>query len=416
MSGGGERSWTCCREGLSVSGGCARGENHVFKVGDVKRLAGMWQWIRTYPELEPPEIELSPTQQKKKAGRKIARAFSLDCEMCYTTLGMELIRLTLVGFPNAKTVLDALVRPKGEILDLNTRYSGVGAREYINAKPYSRSLVVGDRTDGAVLGIFPSPEAAREEVISFLRGEAMPSQEMDSDRRGKEEEEGVSVLIGHALENDLNVLRICHEFIVDTCILFPHSRGFPVRNKLSWIAEKVLNWKIQADASIFPTQGVEGGEGGSVGHDSAIDARCAGELVRSRIKEVAKKEGAGVGGGRSKGGENKPLLAPGRIRGGNSGGAGGIKYDGVARFIQRERERQGQESVNAMGVDGKGTAKDTFNDALSKDLDRFRDKEKEKKQDTAGTGQAVGVGVGGGKQKRRRGVFCESDGEGELEG
>jgi RNA exonuclease 1 len=41
-----------------------------------------------------------------------------------------------------------------------------------------------------------------------------------------------TVLIGHALDNDMRALRMVHKHIVDTIVLFPHNSGAPFRRKL----------------------------------------------------------------------------------------------------------------------------------------------------------------------------------------
>lgn len=82
-------------------------------------------------------------------------------------------------------------------------------------------------------------------------------------------------LIGHALENDLNAVRIIHPTIIDTVLLYPHPRGLPIRHGLKYLAKTYLEKDIQM--------------GGAQGHDSKEDARAAGDLVRFRVAEKWKR-------------------------------------------------------------------------------------------------------------------------------
>ena len=47
--------------------------------------------------------------------------YAMDCEMCYTTAGLELTRVSIVDM-SLKPVLESIVVPPHPIVDYNTRY------------------------------------------------------------------------------------------------------------------------------------------------------------------------------------------------------------------------------------------------------------------------------------------------------
>ncbi|KAF3490749.1 RNA exonuclease 3 [Arthroderma uncinatum] len=232
--------YPCCKETVGTSPGCTRVDSHVFKVTDMKRLAATMQFEKT------------PRQTAKQALPPVC----FDCEMGYTTLGLEMIRLTAVSWPEGKLLIDVLVRPIGEILDLNTRYSGVQPEQFANATPYKGSHMSTSTYDQADCGnklqMVESPAAARALLFQHLQPETS--------------------LLGHALENDLNVCRIIHPTIVDTVLLYPHPAGLPMRNGLRALTKRYLGRDIQAG-------------GGTEGHDSIEDAKATGDLVRFKVGE-----------------------------------------------------------------------------------------------------------------------------------
>lgn len=230
-----EPFYACCNETVGKSTGCTSSDTHVFKISEAKRLALVMPFMET-----PPNLSIQSDN-----------AVCFDCEMGYTTQGMELIRLTAVSWPDGSKLVDVLVRPLGEILDLNSRYSGVWPKDFASATPHSASAAI---TAGH-LQLVDSPSAARALLFCHLTP--------------------TTPLIGHALENDLNAIRIIHPCIVDSVVLYPHPRGLPLRLGLKMLLKKHLERDIQM--------------GGALGHDSAEDARAAGELVRLKIAEVWKE-------------------------------------------------------------------------------------------------------------------------------
>lgn len=237
----------CCN-GLVGSLGCTVSDHHVFKASSPARLAAVMPFTKT-PENDKPNMS--------GKGQAVG-AVAFDCEMGYTTMGMEVIRLTAVSWPDGEQLIDVLVRPIGIVLDLNTRFSGIRPEDMTNGIPLTPGMppvkLEADSTDGTApppLPIVGSPAAARDLLCSYITP-SIP-------------------LIGHAIDNDLNVIRLCHPNIVDTVLLYPHRRGLPLRHGLRALSSQYLRRTIQ--------------QGGERGHDSLEDARATGDLVRVKIGE-----------------------------------------------------------------------------------------------------------------------------------
>lgn len=239
-------TYSCCNEPVGSSTGCTTCPTHVFKISEAKRLALVLPFVVT---------PANPNVSGEKA-------VAFDCEMGYTTYGLELIRLTAASWPDGKPLIDVLVRPLGHILDLNSRFSGIFPEHFTNALPYDYSdaappppPVTGTangNTSPATpqqLRIVPTPAAARSLLLSHIA----PS----------------TPLIGHALENDLNAVRLVHPTLIDTVLLFPHPRGLPLRYGLKMLVKQHLQRDIQT--------------AGAAGHDSLEDARATGDLVRWKV-------------------------------------------------------------------------------------------------------------------------------------
>lgn len=50
-----------------------------------------------------------------------------------------------------------------------------------------------------------------------------------------------TVLIGHSLDHDLTKLKLIHDVVVDTSVLYPHKRGPPYKKALKTLCEEKLN-------------------------------------------------------------------------------------------------------------------------------------------------------------------------------
>ncbi|RHY93808.1 hypothetical protein DYB35_002826 [Aphanomyces astaci] len=95
---------------------------------------------------------------------------AIDCEMCKTTKGVELTRVSIVDDQH-KVVLDEFVLPSNPILDYCTQYSGTSSPVV--------ELLTGEQIQASLLALIPAE----------------------------------TILVGHSLENDLSALRLIHRRI-----------------------------------------------------------------------------------------------------------------------------------------------------------------------------------------------------------
>ncbi|KAJ8656539.1 hypothetical protein O0I10_007862 [Lichtheimia ornata] len=203
-----QRTYTCCGESHG-SAGCAKGP-HVYKDEAIQQLHAKIPYVST-------------PQEKSDSWRSL---IALDCEMAYTTAGMELIRLTAID-GQANMLIDELVFPSHMVIDLNTRYSGIKT----------------------LAGAKHNLESVRQELFKYINAD--------------------TILLGHGLENDMNALRLIHDNIIDTVALYPHPKGLPFRYGLRLLANKHLSKFIQDTVE---------------GHDSYEDSKTCIELLEAFLK------------------------------------------------------------------------------------------------------------------------------------
>lgn len=205
-------TWECCR-GRETARGCTTARMHVW-TGLAPGYNGPFDgYTRTRPSRSVP-----------KDGNY--GVYALDCEMCFTRRGLELAKVTVVGM-DGKVVYDTLVKPDAEVIDHNTRFSGITAKDLSKASKSLRDV--------------------QKDLTSFVHAE--------------------TIIIGHGLENDLRALRMLHTTVIDTCVAFPHFLGYPFRSSLKTLARTVLRREIQVTE-----------------HDSVEDARIAVDLMLRRLQ------------------------------------------------------------------------------------------------------------------------------------
>lgn len=157
-----------------------------------------------------------------------SRLVALDCEMVMTASGPALARVSAVD-AEGRQLLDMFVRPTEEVTDHLTAFSGITAEHLQD-----------------VSAALPDAQARLLELVSED-----------------------TVLVGHSLENDLQALRLVHERVVDTVLLYPHSLGWPNRLGLKQLVTQHLRRPLDR----------------SGGHDSLADARAALDLALVKFEK-----------------------------------------------------------------------------------------------------------------------------------
>ncbi|KAH8314968.1 hypothetical protein KR074_005935 [Drosophila pseudoananassae] len=211
--------WSCCHATDESSPGCCHSERHVW-TGSVVGVNGPYHdFVRTQPRRRIAQDDHLPA------------VYALDCEMSYTGRGLDVTKVSLVAL-NGQLVYEHFVRPDCDIIDYNTRYSGITERDL--------------RTGGGAKSLAD----VQRDLLELISAD--------------------TILIGHGLDNDLRALRIVHNTLIDTSISFPHCSGFPYRRALRHLTKVHLKREIQSGD-------------GTTGHSSFEDSRACMELMLWRI-------------------------------------------------------------------------------------------------------------------------------------
>ncbi|KAG0639990.1 hypothetical protein HOY80DRAFT_1043472 [Tuber brumale] len=171
--------------------------------------------------------------QENNEGGSVTEAktiYAMDCEMVRTKQGLELVRISLVGW-DGETIYDTLVKPDNPIVDYLTQYSGV--------------------TKAMLDPVTTSLKDVQNRLLGLLNND--------------------TILVGQSLNADLSTIRIAHPHIVDTSVIYNHPRGPPYRASLKWLSTKHLKREIQ--------------KGGSNGHNSVEDAKACLDLLKLKLEK-----------------------------------------------------------------------------------------------------------------------------------
>lgn len=206
--GGRQHPHGCCGKGLG-SRGCRIAKSHVYK-------GNLYLDLKGYRK----------TQTKEPPADGNYGVYALDTESVHTVRGLEVCKVSLID-TRLNVVYNEFCLPTSEIVDYNTIWSGVTERD--------------------LEGVTKTFDEMRDDMLQLISAD--------------------TILVGHGLNHDLISMKIIHDKVVDTVILYPHNKGLPLRRALKEIAETVLGRRIQT------------GEG----HDSKEDADVTMQLALRRI-------------------------------------------------------------------------------------------------------------------------------------
>ncbi|KAM4585047.1 RNA exonuclease 5 isoform 2-T3 [Odontesthes bonariensis] len=180
-----------------------------------------------YPIKGMPAFEDFVSTDSAESVTNSSPLYGLDCEMCQTEKGYELTRVSLVD-SDGNCMLDDLVKPQSRVFNYLTKFSGITAAML---QPIKTTL-----------------QDVQAKLKMLLPRDA--------------------VLVGHSLDNDLVALKLIHQHVIDTSLLY--RREFGRKFKLKVLAETILKRQIQTEDKN--------------GHNPTEDAVAALELAQYFIK------------------------------------------------------------------------------------------------------------------------------------
>lgn len=99
-----------------------------------------------------------------------------------------------------------------------------------------------------------------------------------------------TILVGHSLDSDLKALKIIHDTVVDTSVLFPHKMGLPKKKALKTLCIDHLKRIIQENGKddsyriFFTDNNLFTFFITDHGHNSAEDAEVCIDLIKAYLK------------------------------------------------------------------------------------------------------------------------------------
>jgi DNA polymerase III epsilon subunit-like protein len=247
--------------------GCPVARDGMHSFGGISHLTSRYDNFE-----HPPAVCPSSLTSKR-------RAIALDCEMAGGRIGDglvdQLIQLTAIDYITGEVLISALVKPTLDIRQWRTNIHGVTHGMILQA----------DRDGTALRDVFH----ARELLFSFMNTD--------------------TILVGHALHHDLNVLKIAHDRCVDSEILAKAAINRPGQSSgtgLKKLCDSLMGLSVQGmanhscledsfaarEAVIYMISHPEELAVWARAKQKVIDEQVANRLAAKKAREEAAKEAA----------------------------------------------------------------------------------------------------------------------------
>lgn len=231
----------------------ATAKSNLVKNGIVQREMGQGGWEKTFHANEtkaqtrhtlPPEAFQVTPQRLSNKGHGRRKAVALDCEMVETTARhSDLAYLGAVDFLTGEVLIDSFVEPTDEVIYWRSRISGITPSNMREAVQSGKAL--------------RGWQAARDKLWEYIDDQ--------------------TVLVGHALQNDLQVLGIIHHRIVDSIVLTAEAVFDTIKSD-----EKLPRlWGLKTLTKALLGQEIQNSK---KGHNALQDAYAARDIVICGIR------------------------------------------------------------------------------------------------------------------------------------
>ena len=239
--------YSCCSRDFDgmINNGCTANRVHVW-TGVSAGLNGPYEgFVRTKRRTRPVPADGN------------TGVFAIDCEMCFTGCGLELAKVSIIR-SDGNLFYESFVRPDCEIVDYNTRYSGITEKDLSTTRDscsMRRSSTASNSSSSSTgsngyTRTVKTLKEVQKDLLKFVFDD--------------------TILIGHSIENDLKALKLIHKTIIDTSIIFPHFYGLPYRRSLKTLTKTILKRDIQQ---------------AETGHCSFEDSRATLELMLWKVRK-----------------------------------------------------------------------------------------------------------------------------------